>query len=1051
MRPIKLTMTAFGPYKDIEVVDFRELGNRNLFLITGPTGAGKTTIFDAISFAIYGEASGNMRSADSLRSHFSEDQLLTEVELEFELKGTRYHIHRIPKQSKPKARGEGTTDQKPDATLTIFDGEPNTIVAGVKNVNEKVEAILGINAEQFRQIMMIPQGEFQKLLTSSTEERERVLQQLFDTGIYNTIQMKLDMQAKSLYAEIKRSREIRDHEITRIECPEQEELQALIAADDKLIAEIVALTGVQIEKDQTESSRLEEAIKATQGKIEKHIAAREKAKEDNEKLKAKEAIGLKLAEKERASDEIALLDTRVKKAEKAQMIVPVEMNYQDRKTDLESKNKELSTLNSKLEQAQIQAKEAEAAYLAESSPEKMKQREQFIEELARLRSYEDKVKRIEDVTLSISAAEKQCKQIEVEKQKNSDFVTNGNKSIEGLRLKRDEAKDAEIKAAGRKEALNRIKDIGRKLKKMLETMSEFITEDSRHKAEEGLAKELLERMEASTRQYKEAKLDSLMNQAAVLAKDLKENDPCPVCGSTHHIALAKFSEHAVTEEQLIALEEALKALEVQYIDKKTTLAILEERINKLAASGTELMDELSGMIMLQRDHLSAEDQQAYIKEQIAENRSEQLKIESELTALEQSAKAYETLTADIAKLTADIKAAEEKQSEMTAKHLETSRTLSEQKTTLSHIFAEVPEPIRNSAKLTEAIKAQETLQRQSSEKLDSTRKAYEETKATLITLNANKDQLSKDVVSASEILEKALQSLNAKITESDFSSLEDYTQAKLPPETISRYKNQIDQHGRELHALKEQLADLNHKTKDLQPVDITLFEAQIEALRAENTAYATTRSAAINRITNNTKILSEIETINTAIGDKEAIYNVLGNLAKVAQGNNPARITFERYVLAAFLEDIITAANIRLNQMTSGRYKLSRTEELQRSNAKGGLELEVYDNYTGKSRHVKTLSGGEGFKASLAMALGLADVVQSYAGGVQLDTMFIDEGFGTLDQESLDSAISCLIDLQKTGRLVGIISHVQELKERVDTRLEVYSSNMGSGTRFVVG
>ena len=187
-----------------------------------------------------------------------------------------------------------------------------------------------------------------------------------------------------------------------------------------------------------------------------------------------------------------------------------------------------------------------------------------------------------------------------------------------------------------------------------------------------------------------------------------------------------------------------------------------------------------------------------------------------------------------------------------------------------------------------------------------------------------------------------------------------------------------------------------------------------------------------------------------AVKIKSKRYELLGNLARVAQGQNPARVTFERYVLAAFLEDILEAANIRLNQMSQNRYQLYRTDEKERKNKQSGLELEVFDQYTGKARHVKTLSGGESFKASLSMALGLSDVVQSYAGGVRLDTMFIDEGFGTLDQESLESAINCLIDLQKTGRLIGIISHVQELKERIDVRLEVSSGYTGSATRFVV-
>jgi len=1063
MRPIKLSMTAFGPYKNVEVVDFRELNDRNLFLITGPTGAGKTTIFDAISFAIYGEASGNLRSADSLRSHFSDDQLLTEVELEFELKATRYHIHRIPRQSKPKARGEGSTEQKPDATLTIYNGEPKTIIAGVTNVNEKVAEILGINAEQFRQIMMIPQGEFQKLLTASTEDRERVLQQLFDTGIYNTIQQKLDLLAKNLYAEIKRHKEIRDHEISRIEGPDQVELQALIAADDKNIAEIIALAEVQLAKDQQESKRLEATLQATQQNIEKLIAAREKTRDDNENLRLKETTSLKLADKELAEADIARLNKLARQAERAEILIPVEENFILRKADFERKHNDLNTVTAQIQLAQIKAKETEQAYQEEASPERSKQREQLIAELARLRSLEDKVTRIEAISLSITRTEQQCQQLEAEKRKTSAVVSTANTAIDKLRLEREAAKEAELNAAGKKIALDKTRDIGQKLKKLQQLQSEASTVNSRQKAEASQANELQQQLELSTRQHTQAKLDLMMNQAAVLARELKENDPCPVCGSTHHSALAKFSGHAVSEEELASLEVDLKKLEAAYQSKKTSLAILEERSSKLAESETELLTELvaglpvelstelSVTFTQQLDGLSAEARKACTEAQLSLNDAAQLNMQAELSALEQSAKACETFAADLEKLTADITTAEGTLSDLSAQYLEASKTLSEHKTRLSQIFDEVPENIRSSIKLRAAIEAQENQQQKSKQKLESTRQAHENAKAVLLTLNANKDQLGKDLITVGESLEKARQNLDAKIAESGFNSIESYNQAKLPPETTQHYKHQIEQHAKELHALKEQLADLTNRTKDLQPLELSVFDTQLETLHTESAVFSNARSAAINRSTNNTNILRAVEDINSAIGDKETTYKVVGNLAKVAQGNNPSRITFERYVLAAFLEDIISAANNRLNQMTSGRYKLSRTEELQRSNAKGGLELEVYDNYTGKSRHVKTLSGGEGFKASLAMALGLADVVQSYAGGVQLDTMFIDEGFGTLDQESLDSAISCLIDLQKTGRLVGIISHVTELKERLNTRLEVYSTNTGSGTRFVIG
>ncbi|MFZ7120166.1 MAG: AAA family ATPase, partial [Eubacteriaceae bacterium] len=1022
MRPIKLTMTAFGPYKDVEIVDFTKLENRNLFLITGPTGSGKTTIFDAISFAIYGEVSGDMRTAESLRSQFSDVKLLTEVELEFELKGIKYHIHRIPKQSKPKARGEGFTDQKPEAVLTIYNGEPKTIVSGVKNVNDKIESIIGINAEQFKQIMMIPQGEFQKLLTSNSEDRQRVLQQLFDTSIYNTIQMKLEMQSKSLYGEIKRKKEIRDYEISKIESLDHEELHRLIEAEDKLIDEIMRLTKVRVKNDQQIRCDLENEVKKLGNKIEKEIEARQRAKEDNEKLKLKDIIKGKVEEKELLSNDMIKLNNCLKSAQRAQVIVPIEENYRLREIDFKNKEKEFIEVTDKKNQAKINAKEAEIIYLKESSPEMINKRNLYIEEISRMRSFVEKVERIEAIRLSINKAENLFEKIERDKDTNSNFIISSNKSLEELHIKSNQAKDAEVRAGVKREELNKLIDIENKLKKVSDLKTKLINEEKNYNKQELILKELEKKVKIYDEKYKESKLEFLMNQAAVLAKELKEGNPCPVCGSRHHEELAVFSKNTVTEEELDKLERTVKEYEVDYNAKNREIGIIEERINKLNASYIEFIEELSLILSFQMEDMLSSDHLEYLTKLIENNISKSTELELELKSLELLARTYEKIMKDISKKSIEIKNAEEKNILLLEKYMKTSNLLSEEKTKLNNIYIDVPDKFRNSIKLSEKIKDLEKLQVESNKRLDHARKYYDETKNIFVVLEAHEKQLSKDLKVTSDSVENAKKVLDAKIIESEFIDYADYKNSKLSQEVMDGYQKELEQYSKELHSLKQQLEELTQQTKNIQEMELIVFDKQIDKLRIENTELMNKKGATINRITNNSRILNEIERINAEIGDKETVYRVIGNLASVAKGNNPSRITFERYVLAAFLEDIIVAANVRLYQMTGGRYKLSRTEELQRSNAKGGLELEVLDGFTGKSRHVKTLSGGEGFKASLSMALGLADVVQSYAGGVQLDTMFIDEGFGTLDQESLDSAISCLIELQKTGRMVGIIS-----------------------------
>lgn len=1050
MRPIKLTMIAFGPYSNVEVIDFTKLKDRNLFLITGPTGSGKTTVFDAISFAMYGETNGNMRTAESLRSQFSPDELLTEVELDFELKGIKYHIRRIPKQNKLKSRGTGYTEQKSDAELIIYDGEPKTVITGVKNVNLKIESVVGINAEQFRQIMMIPQGEFRKLLTSDSQDREKVLRQLFDTNLYRKFQLRLEDQAKSIYGEIKKKKNIRDHEITRIDCEEDNELSGLIKADEKNDAEIIRLTESLIEEDEKKSDSLLSAMTKMSKKIEKHIEAREKAKENNEKLRQKEIVNNKIKEKELISDDMLVLTDKVNNAEKALAIVPLEDNLLVRKKELSKKKNDEHDMSIKIEVAEDKVKTAKINFQKETSMEVEKQREELQEELMKLKSLEEKVNRIEEVKQSVTFNEKNYEKLDKDKQINIDLINNSKKNIEMLRFKKDQVNEASIECLKKREASIKIKDIGKKLKRLLDNFGEIDSTTNKYKKKESEIDKVQMKLKSLNNEYKKNKIDFLMNQAAFLAKDLDDGSPCPVCGSTNHNKLAEFSKHVVTEDELTLLEGKVKEFDDSYNKENKNLAILKERIDKLMADRSEIIKELSFNMPIHINELTAEQQNIYFENLISENKIMQQELDKKILELEKLSKDQESISKNIQKLDDEIRSAEKQKEEIEIQYRKINKKLTEDKADLESIYRDVPKDIRTTMALKNATSEKERARKESLEKLEEVRKNFDEAKTNLVTLKTSKDQLIKVILSDGEKFEAVKTDFKSRLQEAEFIDYEAYRIAKLSKEQIKDYKSKLDVYAKELHSLRQQFKDLVVITKELRVEDISKFEEQLDALNNENIELNNKNGAIKGRIDNNAKIVAEVKEINSEIGDKEKEYKIIGNLSRVTQGNNRAMITFERYVLAAFLEDILKAANMRLNKMTQGRYLLSRTDELQRKNKQSGLELEVYDNYTGKSRHVKTLSGGESFKASLSMALGLSDVVQSYSGGVQLDTMFIDEGFGTLDQESLDSAISCLIDLQKSGRLVGIISHVQELKERIDTRLEVHSTNTGSETKFVV-
>jgi exonuclease SbcC len=1050
MRPLKLRMTAFGPYADTEIVDFNELNERNLFLITGPTGSGKTTIFDAICFAMYGETNGNVRTAESLRSQFADEKKLTEIELEFELRGTKYNIHRIPRQQKPKARGQGFTEQKADATLTIDDSEEPKVIAGVKNVNDRIESVIGINAEQFRQIMMIPQGQFRKLLTADSQERERVLQRLFDTSIYNTIQMKMDINAKSLSSQISKGKAVRDNVISRINYNDGDKLSILINSQDRNIAEIINETALIIEKNSEALVKIDKEIDAKNRELHRLIEAKEKTKENNEKLKTKGILKKKIQEEKLREDEIESFEKKVKDGERARLILPIEKNYNLRKIEYDAKDRDLSFNVKEFEKTKEEFKKAEGIFKKAASEQAESIREKLLEELAKLRGYEEKVKNIKVLKESINKAKGNYEEIEKKKQMCNEEIKKLKLKKESLGKAKDNAQDAGLKAEKAKSEIVRLEDIVKKLERAFIEYKELLHIENKVNDKkliiEGVKKELVIESEG----YKKMKISFHMNQAAILAKELKEGSPCPVCGSKHHEKLAEFTDNVPTERELNTCEEKLRKSEEEYNDIKIKYAELKERQSQKHTGCMKLISELHDELEIKDNNLTIQNILHLIQLKQKENMSllnKSKKRENEFLNLSEMYKQY---IEEISKIEKKIETIEGKGEGLAGEYIEASKKYTHYQSLLEGIYREVPQSVRQYDKLKVVIGEKEALRDQMIKALKQAQESYEAKKSELAVLKSKCEQIQRDKVKLKKVLEEARMEFKDKCLEAGFKDYNHYNRSRIKEDELAYLKKKIDDYYKQLHALKQQYDDILKKTEGLTPVDILTFDESIKAKNEEHKVLIDKRGTIINKKKNNQKLLEEIEEIQLQIGEKEKRYRLIGHLAKIAKGDNRARITFERYVLAAFLEDILIAANIRLRKMTGGRYGLLRTAELERKNKQSGLELEVFDNYTGKSRHVKTLSGGESFKASLSMALGLSDVVQSYAGGVRLDTMFIDEGFGTLDPESLDHAISCLIDLQKSGRLVGIISHVPELKERIDARLEVHSTNTGSVTKFAI-
>lgn len=1058
MRPVKLVMSAFGPYRGKEIIHFDDLKDRKLFLVTGPTGAGKTTIFDAISFAMYGEASGDLRSAESLRSQFAESDCLTKVELTFELRDKTYIIHRIPRQQKPKTRGDGFTEQKSDASLKILSGDDvdALVITGVKSVTEKIESVMGINAEQFRQIMMIPQGEFKKLLMADSQDREKVLQKLFDTQIYRAMQSKLDDSAKKLGNNIKGNRKLRDHELNGIDSGENQELKNLIELEDKPYTKIIKITKNQIESEQLKIRELEEDDKKLHKVIKEKSAQKEIAIQINKEFEELDSLKNKLELQNQMLDEFELKKVKLERAKKAKEIYAIEKSFVSEMNEFKSISLDLENINTKLSIMSNLRIEAMENLKKEKSDEYEERRTKSYEYLNKLKSYVDKVNviaNLEDDIKKLMEEEKIKKeQIKKAKEQNIEQET----SIKKLKSKIEESQNAVLELEKKRNEHREEKQFGEIVQELIQINDKLELAKQELIRIDEVKIESENRVKLAEENYTRGRVIYHTNQAAMLAQNLREGMPCPVCGAKKHIKLAEFSLDAIDQSEIEDLENKLNLEKKMHSENVSKLAAKKVAFEEAHEYRNKIIDRALKMEFeaekLDEKYLKSEanESKKYLNEIIERSKIRMIKITDEDKVLRNIVDGSLKLKQNLEK--------EEKTFELRVKQIDKyieqlssiDSSLISKNTKLSTLYDEIPENIRKKDRLLSNIESSEREYEKLQKSLEEAKEKIESLELEFVANKERKNGLEQNLAKISKKLETTKLEYETMISKSGFDGESDYKNSRLNDVEIVDLEEKILDYETNKNKVAERLAFIKEKLESKTIQNIDEIEKLIYELEYEQKEVLQKKNGLERRMMNNKGHIDEAIKLTELMKEDEEKYNTIGHLARISKGENKSRMTFERYVLAAFLEDIIKAANQRLRKMSGGRYHLSRTEELERLNKQSGLELEVYDNYTGKSRHVKTLSGGESFKASLSMALGLSDFVQSYSGGVQLDTMFIDEGFGTLDQESLDSAINCLVELQEAGRLVGIISHVQELKERIDARLEVVASSTGSSTEFVI-
>ena len=850
----KLTLQAFGPFKDKVIIDFeKDKIDRGLLLISGDTGAGKTTIFDAVCYALYGQTSGETRTANSLRSDWASPDTETYVDLEFYYKNKLYEVRRSPEYIRKKKNGEGETKQAPTAEVNIN----GRIITKVNEVTKEIENLIGLDYKQFRQVAMLSQGEFTKFLLASSEEKTTIFRKIFGTEFYDIFQNKL-----------KSNRFIKEEEIKKV--------KDKIDTEKKNLETIIDIYGLNNEET---INKLENKIKEDSENVLLTKAARDKKNEAVTKL----------------TNEVNNINELNKKIKE----------YLDSKNKLEDLF--LNNLNIKKEQVQYDYNINVCFTITD-----------FLNNLDKdNKNLTDKKEKIELSQKDLENSKKEYQEKEDKFNKLNEFSKNVEKITNDISELSKQLLDYD-------RYLNKKKDLDK-------TISEYQIVSNNYEQTNNL--------------YEHMRKQYYLNISVEIADTLIDGEECPVCGSTNHPKKAISTSSEYTKEDLEKQESKLKSTDdlrkkLETIIEETKKTILEFNIN---------------------ESINIDEEKNRIETLLSNKREEKTNLEKEFNTL---SKTKELLTSNIKSLEDNI--------------------------------------------------------------------------------NIYNEDIKKLEINIKEITASL-----EKVYIDNNTNYEDYISKKLDRFELQLLRNKIENYTKTKNELESKIKVLEPEVKDKQIIDSSELEKQLTNTKEEylqlDRIYTDTNAILV-------KLKDSTNNIKRYIDDNKKVeseYTIIKVLSDTANGTltGKKKITFENYVQSYFMNTVLVEANKRLTKMTDSRYELKKKEIESKLNAKTGLDFAIFDSYTGKERDVASLSGGEKFKASLALALGLSDTISNNRGGIKIDSLFIDEGFGSLDAESLNQALNILSDLSGNDKLVGVISHVSELMSRIDNKILVNKTNTGSIVR----
>ena len=1035
MRPITLTLSAFGPYAGETTLDFSELGAERLFVITGPTGSGKTTVFEAILYALYGKLSKKGMDPASLRCDFlkPDDDRITFVDFTFEISGKRFHIHRQPKQSVAKKRGSGRRELGQEALLECVGHEDFLPLTKIGEVDRKIVDLVGLDEEQFKKIVMLPQGAFQEFLVSSTKDKIELLRQIFDTSLYDLALSRIKSRVSDVtgaYAELKADYRSKTA-LLRFEEP--------IAFGEQPSQDVLAQMEALAQADEARQESLQQTVDDANAVYLAALEALNREAQHNADVRKWQQAEAELTALRARQPEIAALSGQVRAADQARSLADKETRAAEERRLLHQQEETLALAR---QQAQKAAQQMNAAAQHLAQAEQQKQHADLAHDtLPELTTKRDKMNEyvadraaLQQAAQALASAERALATLAQDEQRAEAALQTAEAAQEKKQRRLQDQAQQET-------AIVKLDALLAEERRQYQLLKRFI--DLRQERPELAAaqEKAAAQLAAAEKRLAEARAANRQQLAATLAQELEDGAPCPVCGAVHHPAPAVVPGAQDDEAACAKVRDQAQGVAAN------AGAALAQQDKRIAEAWAELQETIPQLTQ-------PEEVPHYAKQLQESGTAHNHQRKEAQAALQQIGEQLAGLAAVEKELEAQKAALNTLREQRTRFVAEQSRWQTTRDSKVDAVAAKEKQfgftADVDPAALTREIDAINARHQAAKQALETAQRAHEQ--AQLAQVRAASAQAQAEA--RMEELQRSADDhtrVFAQARDAIFATEADYLSAKADIPRAALLQQEIDAFSEALTRATTLHEDLAQRLQDDRTLhDLEAGEARRKEAEQRLNAAKDVLAAHKTRCASNRALIAQIAQLLEAFKEMEARYALLGKLRDVLDGKNHFNMRLETFAQAYYFEQMLIGANVRLARMTHGRYSFRRKEMVSDARRQAGLDLDVMDQYTGRARDVSTLSGGESFKASLSLALGLADVVTSESGGVELSTIFIDEGFGTLDEESLDDTVETLISLQDSGRLVGVISHVAELKERIPAHLVVESGSGGSQAHFEV-